>query len=209
MVNFGPSKEKKIKTKRYCVRTHDPSLKTPLLRFSSAPVTKQVPPLILRGTWQTPARFVRIPTVDETHAIARRCRHPFRTLKLKKDRTRAIRSVARLDARQQHGIIYRGVPQRRIAGRRTRRLGLQRRGWKHQRALLLLLLILWLLFLWGVRRKLAAARERDRAEPTAVRFLARRTGLQGRVNVSAAGEREEACGEVGEIGEEGRRDVVG
>ena len=166
----------------------------------SAPVAKQVSPPILRATGQTPARTARIDAVDKTDAIARPGRRLHaRTPKAEEDGTGAIRRLTRLDARQQHGIIRGRVPQREIAPRRARRLYLQRRGRRRrshgQRALLLLLLPP---FFWGIvvvvvgiavvvvavvvqERKLAAAGERDRAEPAAVRQLAIRACLQGRV----------------------------
>ena len=90
---------------------------------ASVPVAIYVPPPILRSARHAPTVYVAIRVIDKSDAIARLRNRllPVRTAKAQKDGTRAVRSVARLDAWQQRGI-RRGVAQRGVARRRARRL---------------------------------------------------------------------------------------
>jgi len=179
--------------------------------FYLVSVAEDVPPAILRGARHPPAWFLPILAIDKSEAIALirrgiRARAP----KAQPHGARAVRSVARLDARQQRGPVRAGVAHRGVALWHAGRLRQQRGRRRHrERALLALslsLAVLPRLLLGRGWRKLAAARERDGAEPAAVGRLAVRAGLQGRVGVAAAGGGEQACGEVGEVAEEGCRE---
>jgi hypothetical protein len=90
---------------------------------SSVPVAIYVPPPILRGARHAPTSYVAVHAIDISDAITRLCRRfvPAWTAKAKKDGTRAVRSIACLDAGQQRSIT-RGVAQHGIAWRRARRL---------------------------------------------------------------------------------------
>lgn len=172
----------------------------------SAPVAKYVSPLILRHAGHAPVLHLPVRAVNKAEAIARaRRRFRLRAAESKKDGARAVRGIARLEARQQHCIVRRGVAHRGVAQRHARRLWHQRRLRRRdtKRALLLFLLLWWLL-----RGKLAAAGERDGAEPVAVSLLAVRARLQWRVGITAAGDGEEADSEVSKVAEKGRSDVI-
>ena len=67
----------------------------------SAPVAIYVPPPVLRRARHAPTSIISLGTIDKSNAITRlrRRRLSLRTAKAKKDRTRAVRGVARLDAR--------------------------------------------------------------------------------------------------------------
>ena len=113
---------------------------------SSVPVAKYVTPPILRGTRHAPTYYVALSVIDKSNAIARLRNRllPARTAKAQKDGTRAVCSIARLDTWQQRSIA-RGVTQRGVARRRTRRLWYE---CGHLQWLLLWLLLLWLLLRW-------------------------------------------------------------
>lgn len=66
----------------------------------SVPVAIYVPPPVLRRARHTLTSMIAIGTIDKSNTITRlrRRRLPLRTAKAKKDRARAVRGVARLEA---------------------------------------------------------------------------------------------------------------
>ena len=176
-----------------------------------ARITKHVTPLILRSARHAPTLHVPILAIDEPNAIAK----PSRILRQwtpepEEDGTRAVGGITRLDARQECGVRRADISQRQVALRRAGRQRHQRGRRRRSRAQRLLGLPRRLLLLLGLLGwKLAATRERDGAEPVAVRRVAIRARLEGRVRVATACDSEQAGGKVGEVVEEGRRQVVG
>ena len=176
------------------------SLENPTL----ADIAEHVPPLILRDARHAAVLHLAVRAVDisDAVAIARRILDE-RAAEAKEYGARAVRRVARLDAWQQCGVA--DVAQRRVARCRSRRLLRQRRRGNRERLLWLWRLLLWIWWLG----KFTAPWERDGAEPAAIGRLAVCAGLQGRVGVAATCGSEQTCGEVGEVADERRSEVVG
>lgn len=163
----------------------------------SARVTPDVPICVLRHSGPTSPFHPHVSTINETHPIALvGIEIPQGTLESHMIWTRPIRRMTRLQTRQKFNkpSLYLGKIRIPRTSRRARQCGRKARIPPKQEL---------------ISPRLPASRKRDGAQPSPVFPLAIRAGLDGRVDVPAACEGGQRCGEVCDVLLEGIGDLCG